>query len=223
MRRYLFVAAGVLLFLLSLFFLAEALGVPLLTDPGPWLAGRGAPAAALGVGLLVADVLLPVPSSLVMIANGAAFGVLGGTALSLAGGLGAALFGFAIGRRGGPLVERLVPAEERARVGRVVERWGALAVVVTRPVPLLAETTAIMVGASHVGWLRVALAALAGSLPPALLYALTGAAAGTFRSGVLMFGLVILAAAIFWLAGRWIEPRLSTSRKDDPRRRTRAT
>lgn len=209
MRRYLFVAAGVLLFLLSLFLLVEALGVSPFADPVPWLAGRGALGAALGVGLLVADVLLPVPSSLVMIANGAAFGVLGGTLLSLAGGLGAALFGFAIGRRGGPLLERLVPPEERARVGRVVERWGALAVVVTRPVPLLAETTAIMVGATGVGPGRVALAALAGSLPPAFLYALTGAAAGTFRSGALMFALVILAAALFWLSGRWLAPRLA--------------
>jgi len=52
-----------------------------------------------------------------------------------------------------------------------------LAILVTRPVPLLAETTAIVVGSSPLGWGRMALAALAGSFPGALLYALTGAVA----------------------------------------------
>jgi uncharacterized membrane protein YdjX (TVP38/TMEM64 family) len=209
MRRYLFIVGGILLFFLSLFFLVEALGVPLLTDPSPWLARPGALAAALGVGLLIADVLLPVPSSLVMVAHGALFGVAVGTLLSLAGSLGAALFGFAIGRRGGPLLERLVTPAEKARVDALLSRYGALAIVITRPVPLLAETTAILAGASPLGWWRLSLATLAGSLPPSLLYALTGAFAGSFQSVTLMFVLVMLATGCFWLVGRWLEPRLT--------------
>src|SRR5215211_6626130 len=50
--------------------------------------------------LLVVDVVLPVPSNLVMIAHGALFGVAIGTFLSLVGSIGAALVGFAIGQRG---------------------------------------------------------------------------------------------------------------------------
>jgi uncharacterized membrane protein YdjX (TVP38/TMEM64 family) len=89
----------------------------------------------------------------------------------------------------------------------------ALAVVITRPVPLLAETTAILAGASPLGWWRVSLATLVGSLPPALLYAATGAAAGSFQSGTLMFLLVMLVTGCFWLAGRWLEPRLTRAEK----------
>jgi hypothetical protein len=51
-------------------------------------------------------------------------------------------------------LERLVTAEERARANRLLERWGTLAIVVTRPIPLLAETVAIMAGASPLGWGR---------------------------------------------------------------------
>jgi uncharacterized membrane protein YdjX (TVP38/TMEM64 family) len=209
LRRYLFIVAGLLAFFLSVFFVVGALGVPLLTDPSPWLRERGAAAAALGAGLLVADVLLPVPSSLVMVAHGAIFGVVRGTLLSLAGSEGAALVAFAVGRWGGPLLGRLVSAEERARVDRLLQRYGALAVVVTRPVPLLAETTAILAGASPLGWGRVALAALAGSLPPALVYALAGAVAGSFGSSTLVFALVMLTTGCFWLAGRRLETRLA--------------
>jgi uncharacterized membrane protein YdjX (TVP38/TMEM64 family) len=200
---------GMLAFFLCLFLLVEALGIPLLVDPTPWLNRGGVLAAALGVGLLVADVLLPVPSSLVMVAHGALFGVLGGTLLSLLGSTGAAMFGFWVGRRGGRLLERLVPPEERARADRLLERWGTLAVIVTRPIPLLAETVAIMAGASKLGWGRTALAALAGSLPPALLYALTGAAVANFQSATLMFLFVLLVTGIFWAVGRRVQPQLS--------------
>jgi uncharacterized membrane protein YdjX (TVP38/TMEM64 family) len=194
---------GVILALfLILFLMVEALGVPLLTDPTPWMKHGGVLAAAVGVGLLIADVVLPVPSSLVMVAHGALFGVVGGTMLSLTGSLGAAMFGFLIGRRGGRWLELVVTAEERARADQVLKRWGALGIIVTRPVPLLAETVAIMAGtSSSLSWGRVALAALAGSLPPALLYALTGAAVASSQNTALMFGFVLLVAGFFWLAG----------------------
>lgn len=196
-------------FFLLLFFIVEALGVPLLTDPTPWLGRGGALAAVIGVGLLIADVLLPVPSSLVMVAHGALFGVLGGTLLSLLGSVGATMFGFALGRRGGKLLERLVTPAERERADYLLKRWGALAIIVTRPVPLLAETVAIMAGTSSLGWGRVALSALAGSLPPALLYAITGASVANLQNTALVFGFVILIAGLFWVIGRWAEPYLT--------------
>ncbi|HEV7797429.1 MAG TPA: VTT domain-containing protein [Pyrinomonadaceae bacterium] len=205
MKRYLLVMASMIVFFLILFLAVESLGVPLLVDPTPWMRPGGVLAAALGVSLLIADVLLPVPSSLVMVAHGALFGVATGTFLSLLGSMGAALFGFAIGRRGGKLLERIVTPEERARADQMLARWGALAVIVTRPVPLLAETVAIMAGASPLGWGRMAIAALVGSLPPALLYALTGAAVANFQSTALMFGVVLLVTGSFWLIGRKLE------------------
>jgi uncharacterized membrane protein YdjX (TVP38/TMEM64 family) len=205
MKRYLLVMASMIVFFLILFLAVEALGVPLLVDPTPWMRHGGVLAAALGVSLLVADVLLPVPSSLVMVAHGALFGVATGTFLSLLGSVGAALFGFAIGRRGGKFLERIVTPEERARADQMLARWGALAVIITRPVPLLAETVAIMAGASPLGWGRMALAAFVGSLPPALLYALTGAAVANFQSTALMFGVVLLVTGSFWLIGRKLE------------------
>jgi uncharacterized membrane protein YdjX (TVP38/TMEM64 family) len=208
--------AGMLAFFLSLFFLVEALGIPLLVEPTPWLSQGGVPAATLGVGLLIMDVLLPVPSSLVMVAHGALFGVLGGMLISLVGSMGASLFGFWLGRRGGRLLERLVPPAERERADYLLKRWGALAILVTRPVPLLAETIAIMAGTSSLGWGRTALAAFMGSLPPAFLYALTGASVGQFQSTALVFVLVLLLAGLFWMLGRTVEPYLAGRRSARP-------
>lgn len=205
MKRYALLAAAMMILFLALFGLAEWLHVPLLTDPDPWLSRGGWIAAAIGFGLLVSDVLLPVPSSLVMIAHGALFGVVGGTLLSLAGSLGAALFGFALGRRGGPLLTRLIPADERRRADALLQRWGNLAVVVTRPVPILAETLSILAGASPMGWGSMIAATLAGSLPAALLYAATGATARNLDSVAWVFALVLAVAGLFWLAGRYVK------------------
>jgi len=201
MKRYLLTVVALIACFTILFVIVEALGVPLLSDPTPWMRHGGVVAACVGVGLLIADVVLPVPSSIVMVAHGALFGVLWGTVLSLIGSAGAAVFGFAIGRRGGRLLERVVTPAERARASAILERWGTLAIIVTRPVPLLAETVAIMAGASSMSWRALVVASIAGSLPPALLYALTGAAVANLQSTALMFAVVLLVAGLFWLVG----------------------
>jgi uncharacterized membrane protein YdjX (TVP38/TMEM64 family) len=213
MKRYLLIVAAMMAFFLITFFLVEALGIPLLGDPRPWMQHGGAIAASLGVGLLIADVLLPVPSSLVMVAHGALFGVVGGTLLSLLGSLGAALFGFAIGRRGGKLLERLVTPGEREWADRMLARWGGLAIVVSRPIPVVAETVAIITGTSTIGWGRMTMASLVGSLPPALFYALTGATVANFASTSLMFGVVLLVTGVFWLIGQLFEPYAGARKK----------
>ena len=201
MKRYLLTVFALIVLFTVLFVIVEALGVPLLSDPTPWMKHGGILAASIGVGLLIADVVLPVPSSIVMVAHGALFGVLWGTVLSLIGSVGAAVFGFAIGRRGGRLLERVVTPAERARASSILARWGTLAIIITRPVPLLAETVAIMAGASSMSWRALVLASIAGSLPPALLYALTGAAVADLQNTALMFGVVLAVAGLFWLLG----------------------
>ena len=205
MKRYLLTVVALIGLFTVLFVLMEALGVPLLSDPTPWMKHGGILAASIGVGLLIADVVLPVPSSIVMVAHGALFGVLWGTMLSLLGSVGAAVFGFAIGRRGGRLLERVVTPAERARASSILARWGTLAIIVTRPVPLLAETVAIMAGASSMSWRTIVAASIAGSLPPALLYALTGAAVADLQNTALMFAVVLLVAGMFWLVGIRVE------------------
>lgn len=203
MRRYWMLTGFLLAFFLAAFGLASALHIPFLEDPTRWMKGEGgAVAAVAGVGLLIADVFLPVPSSLVMLAHGALFGVWLGAGLSLAGSVGATLFGFWVGRRGGRTLERMVSHEEKLKADALLARWGALAILVTRPLPLLAETVAILAGASPMGWGKAALAGFLGCVPMAVLYALAGASAASLGNDLLMFGLVILIAAVFWFAGK---------------------
>ncbi|MDB4951151.1 MAG: hypothetical protein JWM27_3800 [Gemmatimonadetes bacterium] len=213
MRRYWLLLGSLAFGFLAVFLLAAALGLPV-DDARPWM-GAGGPAAAFaGVALLIADVVLPVPSSGVMLLNGLLFGVWIGAALSLVGSVGAAALGFWMGRAGNGWVRRMVTPEEHDRAGRLLERWGALAIVATRPVPILAETVSILAGASRMRWSTALAAAFVGTLPAALAYAVAGSAAASLQAGTLVFAGVVLLGAGFWFAGRRRESAASASAAD---------
>jgi uncharacterized membrane protein YdjX (TVP38/TMEM64 family) len=191
------VSCIVLLFLIS-FLVVEQLQIPLLTDLHTLMPAANATAAVAGILLLMADVLIPVPSTLVMLLNGGLFGILPGAFFSLVGSLGAAWIGFSLGRLGSPWFLRFIPADQMSRANHLLKKWGLIAIIITRPVPLLAETMAVVAGASALPWNQLTLAAFLGSLPTVILYAAVGATAVTLNSSLFSFVLVILIAALFW-------------------------
>jgi len=207
------VALGIAAFVLVSFLIVEALNIPLLVDPSSHRERGGIGTAVLGVGLLVVDVLLPVPSSLVMTAQGALFGVVIGTLLSMVGSVGAAMVGYLIGRRSTGLLAKFVSPEEQAQASKLITRWGLLALIVTRPVPVLAETTAIMAGTSSLSWRQVLVGVTIGALPASLIYAIAGAYATSVASGILVFVLVIVLAGVFWMIGWFVEKRFLLPRR----------
>lgn len=209
--RYLLLILVMVVSLGILFAVVEALGVPLLTDPSPWLDRGGWVAVAVGTSLLIVDVVLPVPSRVIMIANGAIFGVVIGSLLSLVGSVGAAMVGFLLGRRGSALLSRIVSPAEVEQANRLLDRWGLLGIIVTRPIPLLAETMALIAGTSRLEWRRVLGAVVIGAVPASILYAVTGALASGFASGAVVFVVVILLAGAFWFAGNALGRRFSRS------------
>jgi uncharacterized membrane protein YdjX (TVP38/TMEM64 family) len=196
-NRHVIVAAGLAAFFLTGFLAVEAFGVPWLSTP-PSLTEQARPVAAVvGVGLLLADAALPVPSSLVMLALGGLFGVTVGAVLALAGRVGATLLAFALGRR----LSRWVGKPAGGWSAQLLRRWGAVAIVLTRPVPIVGETVAVLAGASPMPWKRAAVAAAVGSLPEAVLFAWAGAeAGGTVLGAVLWLSLIVVAVAV-WAAG----------------------
>ncbi|HUQ91003.1 MAG TPA: VTT domain-containing protein [Bryobacteraceae bacterium] len=111
------------------------------------------PAAIAGavVLLLVLDVLLPIPSSIVSTAAGAGLGFLAGCAASTAGLTGGSLLGYALGRRFGlPLIRRTVGERDLQHLSERFHRGAAWALVALRPVPVLAEASGLFAGVTAV-------------------------------------------------------------------------
>lgn len=207
MKRYAVVATSIAILILVSFLIVEALGIPLLTDPTARMSEGGWLAASIGGGLLLADVFIPIPSSVIMIAHGAIFGVLGGFVLSLVASVGGAMIGWWVGHRGSRWMDRIVSPNEKVRANAFIERYGLLAIIISRLIPIVAETVAIMSGTTDLGWKRVLVATTVGAAPPALIYAIAGAATVDFASGALVTIAVLAVAGVAWFIGkRFIGP-----------------
>ena len=170
-----------------------------------WLDPPPAPAvlAAIEVGVLAADLLLPVPSSMVATLGGAHLGVVIGTGCAWLGMTAGAMLGWWIGRTAGAASVSSLTLAEQERLTRQQRRFGPLAVVLTRPLPLVAEAAALMAGASGMSWQNFLTAAGSGNLAIALVWSLAGALGRQADSlqWVLM-GSLAVPVAITWLVLR---------------------
>jgi 3-dehydroquinate synthase len=168
-----------------------------------WLASAGAGSALVIAGLLAADVFLPVPSSVLMVLSGAAFGVAHGALVALVGSVLGEWLGFELVRRyGRGLAARIVGDDDVARFSRFFERHGAVAVIVTRPLPVVMETMSVVAGLAGMRRGTFLAASVIGTLPIVVLYASAGAA--SMQMGSVLPAAVILAAlgAAGWVAYR---------------------
>ncbi len=198
MKPYLRVAGMIALLILMSFLLVEAWGVSLLSDPSEWIGRGGLLAASVGGGLLMADIFIPVPSSIIMVAHGAVFGLWGGFMLSLVASVIGWMIGWWLGKKGSVWMDRVVSPTEREKARQYMLRYGMLAIVLSRMLPIVAETVAIMTGAMGLGWKRVLPAFTLGTIPPALIYAWAGAMAVDLATGLWIAGGVFVLAGVSW-------------------------
>jgi uncharacterized membrane protein YdjX (TVP38/TMEM64 family) len=211
MKRYATVAMVVATIVLISFLIVQALDIPILVDPSDRITGGGWAAATIGGGLLLLDVFIPIPSSVIMIAHGAAFGVLGGFLLSLGASIGGAMIGWWIGQRGSTWMNRIVSPNEKRQANEFILKYGLLAIIISRLLPIIAETVAVMSGTTDLGWRRVLMATAIGSIPPALIYAIAGSATTDIASGAMVTAGVIILAVIAWLASKRLVPQVTSA------------
>lgn len=131
--------------------------------------------AAAEIGVLASDILLPVPSSLVATLGGASLGVAAGTACAWVGLTLGSLAGWWLGRTAGRRGLAALDDEARTALESRRRRFGPLAIVVTRPLPILAEAAALMAGAAGMTWQAFLAAAAPANLAIAFAWSLAGA------------------------------------------------
>lgn len=155
-------------------------------------------AGPLGAGLLISDLFLPIPTTVVIGAMGAVMGVApaacwGWLGLTLAG-----LTGYGLARLGGKAwVDKLASPQEQIRYRQLFDRWGGLAVVLSRMLPILPEVLSVLAGLYGMKARNFVLAVTLGSLPPAVIFAWLGQQAKT-HPGPALWALVGLTG-LLWL------------------------
>jgi uncharacterized membrane protein YdjX (TVP38/TMEM64 family) len=140
-----------------------------------WFESTRSYAGAIAMGLLVADIVLPIPATGVMTALGAVYGLWLGAAFGAVGSLGAGLLGYAIGRFGGTgLAHKIASEEELQHVHDFFDRWGGWGIIVSRLLPIFPEVLSMMAGLAHMSFRRFFVALVLGTIPTTFLFAYIG-------------------------------------------------
>jgi uncharacterized membrane protein YdjX (TVP38/TMEM64 family) len=168
-----------------------------------WLARSGPWAWAAGIGLLVADVVLPVPATVVMSALGWIYGPILGGAAAAAGSICAGLAGYGLGRLpGARLAARLLGERDFARGQRLFAAGGGWLVALSRALPILPEAISCTAGLVRMPFSRFLAALACGAVPMGFVFAVIGAAGKSAPGSALAFSLIV--PALLWaVARRW--------------------
>ncbi len=172
-----------------------------------WMEAYGAWAGVAGILLLVADLVLPVPSTVVMSALGLSFGPFWGGVWASLGSILAGLVGYALSRwLGRPVAEWIAGAENLRRGESLVQEHGAWLVMASRWMPVLPEAVTCLAGVARMRVGRFFLALICGSVPTGFVFAWVGAV-GTVSPGWSM-GLSLGLPCLLWILARgWIQRR----------------
>jgi uncharacterized membrane protein YdjX (TVP38/TMEM64 family) len=169
-----------------------------------WLTEHPTWGGTAGAGLLVADLFLPVPGTVVMSALGYAYGTLTGGLFAIAGSMGAGIAGYGIGRLLPERAARRLLGELDYEKGRLLfSRGGGWALAISRALPVLPEALSCTAGLVRMPFGRFVGAIACGSIPTGFVFAAIGAA-GRQTPGWALAACVILPGFLWLIARRWL-------------------
>jgi uncharacterized membrane protein YdjX (TVP38/TMEM64 family) len=150
--------------------------------------------------MVASSIAIPVPVTVLMIANGLVFGVWTGMLVSFAGGMAGAVATYILGRRlGRDAVSHLLTASSLEAADRAMRRRGSWAIVIGRWIPgIPCDPISYVAGITRMPAVRFLLLTIVGLLPANLATAFVGAEAATdVQLQYWVFGVVIGIGALF--------------------------
>lgn len=151
----------------------------------------------LVVVLLVIDVVVPIPSSIVCTAAGMFMGIPAGTLAAWIGLTGTVIASYLIGRFATKPAEIVIGTREFELLQRYHQRHGIWLLIAMRPVPILSEASVLFAGISRLHPMPVLIVTGLGNIIVAGLYVVLGAWGREADAFLPAFGISVLLSAIF--------------------------
>ncbi len=148
--------------------------------------------------VLASDIILPVPSSIVMYTNGYVLGLFSGATLSLI----ALMIGSVVGYYLGKFTSMGIKSTSDIRTQTILSNYGALSILVTRGIPIISESISIVCGYNQLPFKQYFIMNLIGYIPLCLLYAFCGSIGYNRDTFLISFGCSLLISAAFWVIGK---------------------
>jgi len=150
--------------------------------------------------ILAADIVLPVPSSIVMFVNGYTLGAAMGAGVSLLGLQTGAMLGYYLGYAGSGRFSK----DKNQEAQSILLKYGPLAILLSRGIPILSESICIVCGYNKMPFKKYFFLNLLGYAPICLLYAVCGSLGHDGHTFMLAFGASIFISLGFWVFGRQV-------------------
>jgi 3-dehydroquinate synthase len=182
---------------LFLFIIFETSGLITLEKINFLVMESGPFAAAIIIFFLVIDLILPMPSTVLMTFSGAFYGVFIGTLINVTGSLLASLAGFAITRKLGKARLFLDKAEKQSMDEWFV-KWGEGILILSKMIPIVSETMACFAGLTGISWRKFISLSLLGIIPVSVYYAYVGSTFENFSEWVLPLFYGIAIPIVIW-------------------------
>lgn len=147
--------------------------------------------------ILASDVIMPVPSTIVMYLNGYVLGVVQGALLSWVSLMLSSILAYVIGRYN-PWSRVQVGADD------TLLKVGPYAIIVTRCIPVLAETISILGGIIHYPFKKFIIYHGIGYVPICVLFSYFGTYAMVNNQFVLALGISVGVTVLLWAAGYFL-------------------
>jgi 3-dehydroquinate synthase len=163
--------------------------------------GRKGGLVVLGVLLLAADAVAPVPATLVIMLLGSQAGFVGGLIGGTLGLTAGVVMAAWVGRHAvGRVAPRVLSESELARVRNALATRLGLTLACLRSIPVLAETSVILAAAAGIPLRRIVWATVLPNLAVSLIY--SAAADDSFATAVIAFLATVAASGLLWLIAR---------------------
>lgn len=128
-----------------------------------------------GIGLLIADLFLPIPNSIVISLLGRIYGGFAGGLYATTGLVGAGLLGYLITRIfGSQTATKFLSEESLKQLRELFDNHGMLLIATTRPLPIIPEVLFCLAGLCPMSFWKFSIAILAGSAPTAFVFSFLG-------------------------------------------------
>lgn len=141
---------------------------------------------------LSSDILLPVPSSIIMYANGLVLGTIWGTLLSMLCALISSCVGYVLGL----LSAKTLRASKREEATNILNKYGVIGIIVSRGVPILSESISYTAGYMRMKFKTFFVLNVIGYLPITLLYAYFGSLGSDLNIFLYCFAASLLISVI---------------------------
>ena len=162
-----------------------------------WLEGLGGWAWLAAIGLLIADLVLPLPATPIMSALGWIYGPWLGGAIGATGAfLSGSLAYFLCRKLGEKAALKILGAEDLEKGRKLFAVAGGWIIALTRWLPILPEVTSCLAGLTRMPPAKFLLALACGCIPMALTFAWIGARGHDNPS--LAIGLSAALPVLFW-------------------------